>query len=1604
MNKKNFVVKVSKVLSVVLCLAILITVSTNLSQPLVANANDIEIWDGTNTLSLPGSGTVDDPYTISNGSQLKFLVSQSKSKSSGKYYVITKDIYLNDPASITYDANGFAKDFKGLNWPSGSSSNYAITAFGEFAGNLNGQGHKIVGLYNGSAPAGNWGLFAKLSVNAVVTNVNVDSAYYNRSNADGSSSNTYVSGIAAAITGSNVTITGCTVYNSTFTETNSGYINFGGIIGQSGAFTGINIANCGIYANVSYGGSCVCGGIMANNSASSSGAISVSDSWSNLYPAGKSIINNSGRITYKNMYTLNSNSSSLASNAPATINIISGSVNGLDAAINMANIGWGINWDVVENGLPMPRTDVSASVIEVWDGTKSAPTQGSGTAEDPYIISSGSHLAYIATAGLEATSGKYYAISNDIYLNNPTKYTYNSSGYTLKPSAYQNCWPSGGYQNYTLVDATFGGHLNGNGYTVFGLYNDYAPNGHWALFARLGPNTSINNLNLDSIYYQPNTTTDWTEGSNYYTSSFASVIEGNNVTLHGCTVTRSTYSDSSKWKRNGGIVGCLYAYSKIEFSHCSFDANVTGSANQQFWGIYNDAWNGGNQVLVNNCWSNQPIYYKNNLGHVVFKDCYTTSTEKIVSGITSVAPYTASQLKGDVARAAMPNLDWDYAWKIDTNGSPKIASENFDTSWKKMGNGTSNDPYKITGANTLFNAIYTASVLENDAYAGKYFEIQNDIVINDTPTYTFPVYALTRKWFASSNTKGFRAILDGKGHTISGLYATNSSGAGMTGLVPVLGDGGVVANINIENSFISSSGDGWSGAGAIVGGLGLNAHAKIYGCHVADDVTVDGKANAYSGGIIGMSNRGATDLRIVYCSSAAEVSGTYKGKIAAGGWDVANTTIAHCVAIGGSSIDANKASTFKVNEKNIENVSMETVKSATVKELGLDETAWVKSTDNLPSTYYIGISWTGHADDAFDGDGTQTSPFKVYSAEQLRAAIEIADHAEGGQAKEYFRLMNDICLTDTSVSGWKYLSTDWSAPANFHFDGGILGNGHTVKGLYSVGTAEVGLIPQASNNASVTDLHLENAYVCGQIPGGIIGYVTSTGVKVEGCSVTKSEILKNTGSPYTSGGIIGTATTAVTVTDSFSDNSGADNGIIGRSWGSGNTVITNCYSVGAPAFTVVVGPKPTNVYQIDYSGTATEGTTTVSSYNEMTGLFSDDNVWYQAYGFAPQLVNKGLNFVRPDINGNGLRDDLDATSLAAVRNQLLELDGYHLDNAMGNVNGDDNNGKDIVDIRDLVHIKKCIAENKETSKVAQQEVAPYDYGTASLPMSNKSTYKLVWADEFSDATTRNNVPDNRMWVNTTNMGGVYDQKLDLNNTTIENGQLKLRTFKISDDYPGSYPNVFSVPYSCATSQTMNYRYGYAEIRAKIPAMKSSWASFWALTAKENDPIYSNTNSALGNTNVDYHTAATHTAEIDVFEICGTSALVPNMHAWPKSSGKHTTTGGTSKVIEDNTWHTVGFEWTPSNIIMYCDGTPYHTYKVNSLNYSMRTALQSPIFLIFNNHLFSEGNTLWKIEDAFIDGNAYEVGDMVTEYVIDYVRLYQSSEYTNQFYAVNPYNG
>ncbi len=153
------------------------------------------------------------------------------------------------------------------------------------------------------------------------------------------------------------------------------------------------------------------------------------------------------------------------------------------------------------------------------------------------------------------------------------------------------------------------------------------------------------------------------------------------------------------------------------------------------------------------------------------------------------------------------------------------------------GSGTADDPYIIDSAEKLAYAIGCGGVNLKDTL---HYKLVCDI---DLTGKTW----ITRKGVKSQYTYvSFKGVLDGNGHTITGLASTEMNGAG---LVPVL-DGGTVKNLKIVGSYIGS--DSISSTGAVqttvvagaVAGTATENGGTVENCSVIDTAVNSGNNTA----------------------------------------------------------------------------------------------------------------------------------------------------------------------------------------------------------------------------------------------------------------------------------------------------------------------------------------------------------------------------------------------------------------------------------------------------------------------------------------------------------------------------------------------------------------------------------------------------------------------------------------------------------------------------------------------------------------------------------------------------------------------------------------
>lgn len=267
--------------------------------------------------------------------------------------------------------------------------------------------------------------------------------------------------------------------------------------------------------------------------------------------------------------------------------------------------------------------------------------------------------------------------------------------------------------------------------------------------------------------------------------------------------------------------------------------------------------------------------------------------------------------------------------------------------------------------------------------------------------------------------------------------------------------------------------------------------------------------------------------------------------------------------------------------------------------------------------------------------------------------------------------------------------------------------------------------------------------------------------------------------------------------------------------------------------------------------------------------------------------------------------------------------------------------------------------------------------TADVPQE-KMNRQLVWHDEFESEKL-----DKTKWTFERLMdtpGNIYCNSEP--NARLENSMLHLLVHKFGETY--------SLPESVTTKHTMLFRYGYVEMRAKIPFRHGAWPSFWL----KGDTPYLRKAENRNN----------WFPEIDVFEnFSNTSTIVANLHKWGRIDGNlvheqaplgeeypNRVYRFTDADTVNDEFHIYGMLWTEKSVSFFVDGEAFSTIDISetskliSDNYPDVLGFHDPMYLIINNEVFTEASS-WKPA-----GSALTAEDkMPIDYYIDWVRLYQN---------------
>lgn len=179
-----------------------------------------------------------------------------------------------------------------------------------------------------------------------------------------------------------------------------------------------------------------------------------------------------------------------------------------------------------------------------------------------------------------------------------------------------------------------------------------------------------------------------------------------------------------------------------------------------------------------------------------------------------------------------------------------------------------------------------------------------------------------------------------------------------------------------------------------------------------------------------------------------------------------------------------------------------------------------------------------------------------------------------------------------------------------------------------------------------------------------------------------------------------------------------------------------------------------------------------------------------------------------------------------------------------------------------------------------------------------------WAIKFTDNFEGKNLDPDKWnscywWADSngcTNGGSGDLQWYRPENAIVQNGILRLRAEKRQS-------NGFDYTSGMISSHdNYSFRYGYVEMRAKLPKGKGLWATFWLLSQNRNWP-----------------------PELDIAEYLGHQTNQVNITIHYDDNGHESSPGWWTGPDFSADYHTFGVLWEPDKIIWYVDGLERRRY-------------------------------------------------------------------------------
>ena len=501
------------------------------------------------------------------------------------------------------------------------------------------------------------------------------------------------------------------------------------------------------------------------------------------------------------------------------------------------------------------------------------------------------------------------------------KLTSNITVNSGKASDWKNNPPENSCIPIGSAASPFAGTFDGQGHSIRGLYQKVKSDDPTGLFAQTAESSVIKDLRIENSYF---------EKDGPYCGSVAGIFSGTMERVYSNATVRAAGNERSRF---GGLVSAVTG--NVTMNECWFDGTVNASNNRYVGGLIGSMENNTRQVSVKHSMFSGSLSALDHCGgicgyivegNITADDCLSigsmrtdgktigtivggrfsaapqitirnsagvgnpdlagTAAAKEITGSAKINSRTRDQLTGAEGLFLNAWIDFNDHYMVRDTDVPALRSlekkisklqqsmEDFQDSAVRDENGRL--VYSIGSADEMNAFILLSRQMD---FSGAVVTLTADVDMN--PGWSAGAEAPSNVWSPiGSTSRPFAGIFDGQGHTISGVYVSTAGNAGM---FVQTGAESELKNFSLKNSYITSSA-GY--AGCIAAHFAGKAE-KIY----CDATLAATGGAAYFGGLFGETRYGSAELSECWFDGTIDAGGkTWVGGLIGGAYDEAIVT------------------------------------------------------------------------------------------------------------------------------------------------------------------------------------------------------------------------------------------------------------------------------------------------------------------------------------------------------------------------------------------------------------------------------------------------------------------------------------------------------------------------------------------------------------------------------------------------------------------------------------------------------------------------------------------------------------------------------------------